>query len=86
MLPVVWNRHISCYATRGMYTSHVIAHKEQPHTGTFHVIHTHEHLYTVIMHGDYYYFMHVYPVLIAQQICCISIDFYGVLALAAITC
>ena len=50
---------------------------------TFHVIYICEHVYTVIMHGDYYYFMRVYLVLLAQQICCISIDFYGVLALVS---
>ena len=47
----------------------------------FHAIHTREHVYTVIMYGGYCYFMHVHPVLISQQICYISIDFYEVLAL-----
>ena len=56
----------------------VIAHVEQPRVWTIHMTHTHEQVYTVTMHGGYCYFMRVYPVLIAQQICCISIDFYGV--------
>ena len=42
-----------------------------------------EQVYTVVMHGGYCYFMRVYPVLIAQRICCISINFYGVLALVS---
>ena len=63
--------------------SHVIACVEQPHRWTFHTIHTHEHVYTVIMHGGYCYSMRVYPVLIAHQVCCISIIFYGVLALVS---
>ena len=76
MFPVAWNRHVSCYAMRGMDTSRVIAHVEQPRMWTFHAIHTCEHVYTVIMHGGYCYFMYVYPVLITQQTCYISIDFY----------
>ena len=47
------------------------------------MIHTHEHVYTVIMHGGYCYFMHAYLVIISQRICCISIDFYEVLALVS---
>ena len=66
-----------------MDTSGVIAHVEQPRAWTFYATHTHKHVYTVIMHGGYCYFMRVYPVLIAEQICCISIDFYGVLALVS---
>ena len=81
--PIAWNRHVSCYATRGMVTSRVIPRVEQPSAWTFHMIHIHEHVYTVIMHGGYCYFMRVYPVLTAQQICCISIDFYEVLALVS---
>ena len=50
---------------------------------TFYAIHTHEHMCTVIMHGGYCYFMRVHLVLIAQRICCISIDFYEVLALVS---
>ena len=61
---------------------HVSCSMEQPHV-TFHKIHTREHVYTVIMHGGYCYFMCVYPVLIAQRICCISIDFYEVLAVVS---
>ena len=48
---------------------------EQPRAWTFQAIHTREHVYTVIMHGGHCYCMRVYPVLIAQQICCISIIF-----------
>ena len=66
-----------------MDTSRVIACMEQPSTWTFYAIHTREHVYTVIMHGGYCYFMCVYPVLTAQRVCCISIDFYGVLALVS---
>ena len=65
----------------GLDTSHVIASMEQPHAWTFQTIHIREHVYTVIMHGGYCYFMYVYLVLIAQRICCISFDFYEVLAL-----
>ena len=83
MFPVAWNIQVSCYATHGMDTSRVIARKEQPRVWTFHVNHTREHVYTVIMHGGYCYFMCVYPVLIAQQICRISINFYGVLVLVS---
>ena len=83
MFPIVWNRYVLCYATCGMDSYRVIACVEQPRTWTFHTIHTHEHVYTVIMHGGYCYLMHVYPVLIVQQICCISIDFYGVMALVS---
>ena len=49
----------------------------------FYAIHTHEHVCTVIMHGDYCYYMRVYLVLIAQWICYISIDFYKLLALVS---
>ena len=41
------------------------------------------HVCTVIIHGGFCYFMRVYPVLIAQRICCISIDLYEVLALVS---
>ena len=58
-------------------------HVEQPPTWTFHAIYTHEHMYTVIMHGGYYYSICVYLVLIAQQIYCISIDFYELLAVVS---
>ena len=43
----------------------VMPHVEQPHTWTFHKIHTCEHVYTVIMHGGYCYFLQVYLVPIA---------------------
>ena len=66
----------------GMVTSRVTARAEQPSVWTIHTIYTCEHMYTVIMHGGYCYIMRVYSVLIAQRIC-ISIDFYGVLALAS---
>ena len=66
-----------------MDTSRVITRMGQPRAWTFHAIHTHEHVYTEIMHGGYCYFMRVYPVLITQQICCISLDFYEVLALVS---
>ena len=45
MFTVAWNRHILCYARRGMDTSHVMPHVEQPHAWTLHVIHTREHVY-----------------------------------------
>ena len=66
MFPVTWNRHVSHYATCGMDTSRVIARTEQPCAWTIHTIHTREHMYTVIMHGGYCYFMRVYVVLRAQ--------------------
>ena len=53
------------------------------HAWTFHAIYTCEHMYTVIMHGDYCYSMRVYPLLIAQRIYCIFIDFSEVLALVS---
>ena len=53
------------------------------HAWTFYTIHTREHMCTVITHGGYCYFMRVYLVLTAQRICCISIDFYEVLALVS---
>ena len=46
--------------------SRIIAHEEQLRVWTLHTIHTREHVYTVIMHGGYCYFMCVHPVLIAQ--------------------
>ena len=56
---------------------------EQPGVWTFHVIHTREHVYTVIMHGGYCYFMHIYLVQTTQRICCIPIVFYEILALVS---
>ena len=57
--------HVS-HAMHGMDMTLVMPRAEQPRVWTFHAIHTCEHVYTVIMHGGYCYFMCVYPVLIAQ--------------------
>ena len=63
-----------------MGTSRAMPQVEQPWAWTFYVIHTLEHVCTVIMLGGYCYFMYVYLVLLAQRICCISTNFYEVLA------
>ena len=83
MYPVAWNRHVLCYAMHGIDLFCAMPCVEQPCAWTFYVIHTCEHVCTVIMHSGYCYFMRVYLVLIAQRICCISIDFYEVLAVVS---